>query len=77
MLLFSSAMTTQPLAPEAMWLCREEHTTLRAELHDLKDCQVKFLSFSLLAAGTIFGAIGALWMPPVWLAFSSSRLLFS
>jgi len=51
-----------------MWLCREEHTTLRAELHDLKDCQVKFLSFSLLAAGTIFGAIGALWDPAPSLA---------
>lgn len=36
-------------------LCQREHTLVRAELHDLKKCQVEFLAFSVTASATILG----------------------
>ena len=39
-------------------LCHKEHTTLREELHNLKKCQVQFLTFAVTATGAILG-IGA------------------
>jgi hypothetical protein len=33
----------------------EEHKMLREELHNLKDCQVKFLTYSVTATGIILG----------------------
>jgi len=39
-------------------LIRWEYKTLREELHNLKNCQVTFLTFSVTATGLVLGVIG-------------------
>jgi len=39
-------------------LIRSEYKTLREELHNLKNCQVTFLTFSVTATGLVLGVIG-------------------
>ena len=41
-------------------LCQREHSLVRAELHDLKKCQVEFLVFSVTASATILGITAGL-----------------
>lgn len=41
-------------------LCYKEHATLREELHNLKKCQVQFLTFAVTASGAILGLVGKL-----------------
>lgn len=36
-------------------ICCKEHAMLRQELHDLKECQVRFLTFSVTVTGALFG----------------------
>ena len=39
-------------------MMEKEYTTLRQEVLDLKNCQVTFLTFSLIATGAILGVLG-------------------
>lgn len=43
---------------EMLKLSEKEHSFLRTELAHLKDCQIKFLTFSVTATGIILGMIG-------------------
>jgi len=43
---------------EILKLSEKEHSFLRRELAHLKDCQIKFLTFSVTATGIILGMVG-------------------
>lgn len=43
--------------PEKSEIYYKEYDSLRAELRDLKECQVRFLTFSVTASGLIFGIV--------------------
>lgn len=73
-------------------LCKKEHAFLRQELGHLKDCQIKFLTFSVMTTGLILGFIsrsktaplsenpnllpGTLWLLPLVVLLPSWWIFF-
>ena len=47
-----------PNDEEIIKLCEKEHTFLRQELSHLKECQVRYLTFSITTTGIILGFVG-------------------
>ena len=45
--------------------CKAERMFLRSELHDLKNCQVTFLTYSVTATGLLFGLLAKSGDPPL------------
>lgn len=40
-------------------LCQKEHRWLRQELHDLKECQVRYIFYTVIATGALLGLAGS------------------
>ena len=45
-------------------LCEKERVALREELHNLKNCQITFLTLSITATGAILGIATSLIQTP-------------